>query len=111
METARAPGAMALLFGLLAAPLAFLIDLGIGFALVERACHSGEFIEVWTVKILALVVAVAGLWRAWTIRRADPPDPRGRTRFMAISGIALSAFFLAMILASILPVLVLSPCD
>lgn len=141
----------ALVFGLLAAPFAFLLDLSGRFALVEFSCRHGS-LALWIVLIVALALALAGALRAWlnwqhlnrqgrphedaaghpyhweqeesdmerppqsighTLSdrlRTDEGGPHGRSRFMALAGIALSGFFIAVILASLLPSLLLSPC-
>lgn len=137
-RAARAIGA--LWAGILLAPAAFLLDLGWRFALVEWACASGRGFTLWLVLLAGAALAGFGGWRAWanwrsiptppdtgtsgddtqqmrstshtlsSNMRTDGPPPLGRSRFMALAGIAVSAFFLTVILASILPSLLLHPC-
>lgn len=138
----RRPRVVALLwFGVLAAPLAFLLDLVANFALVERVCAMGGDGLLWGTTVAAVLLAAAGgvqSWRNFRAVGADPEprgegvehaDPRstghtlaselrtdaagpvGRSRFMAMAGMAVSAYFLVIVLASLIPALVLSPCD
>jgi hypothetical protein len=138
----RRPGVVALLwFGVLAAPLAFLLDLAANFALVERVCAMGGDGLLWGTTAAAALLAAAGGAQAWRSFRAigedpaprgegvehsdpqstghtlaselrtDAPGPVGRSRFMALAGIAVSAYFLVIVLASLIPAFVLSPCD
>jgi hypothetical protein len=129
---------LALLAGFLLAPLVFLFDLGIRFALVEFSCRQNEF-AIWTVLIAALALAGGGLLAAWSSwkklnetaeqrrqteegsaqstghtlsdeLRTDEGGPHGRSRFLALAGIAMSTFFLAIIVLSIIPKLLLDPC-
>jgi hypothetical protein len=129
---------LALIAGFLLAPFVFLFDLGFRFALVEWACSHGSFV-LWLVSLLAIVLAGGGgllAWRSWqhlnaTARdreatergsaqstghtlsdelRTDEGGPHGRSRFFALAGITASVFFLAVIVISILPKLLLSPC-
>ena len=126
--------------GVLAAPAAFMLDLTASFALVERACETGGSALLWAVTGAAVVVAAAAgvhAWRCWRAvgpdpeprgegversapastghtlaseLRTDAPGPIGRSRFMAMAGIGVSAFFLLVVLASVIPSLVLAPC-
>lgn len=136
----RGPRPVALLWlGVLAAPAAFMLDLTASFALVERACANGGAI-IWAVTIGAALVAVAAgtlAWRSWQAvgpdpeprgegversspastghtlaseLRTDAPGPIGRSRFMALAGVGVSAFFLLVVLASAIPALVLPAC-
>lgn len=128
-------------FGLLAAPAAFLIDLVVSFAMVGWSCGSDQRVVPWLVTAAAAAVAAAGAWRAWVSwriigrdahprgegvekssphssghtlaneLRTDAPDAEGRSRFMALAGIAGSLFFLFLILASVVPALLLAPCS
>lgn len=132
--------ALALWVGILLAPIAFLVDLGARFALVEWACRNDGGFVLWLVAVLAVALAAGGglrAWRNWKLfsreaaeesearqpsalqstghalhddLRTDEGGKVGRGRFMALVGIAASAFFLAVILASFIPSLLLDPC-
>jgi hypothetical protein len=132
--------ALALWVGILLAPTAFLVDLGARFALVEWACRNDTGFVLWLVAVVATVLALGGglrAWKNWKLfsrdaamesearqpsslqstghalhddLRTDEGGKVGRGRFMALAGIAASAFFLAVILASFIPSLLLDPC-
>lgn len=104
-------------FGLLAGPAAWLVHLNVSYALVRYVCASGSgwLLHLGTLAMLALAAAgVLVALRSW--RRIDEPTVTGgagtlgRTRFMALGGMALSGFFLLVILLAWLPDLILSPC-
>lgn len=136
----RVPSVAILLFGLLAAPAAFLLDLGASFALVGHVCDTGRRIVSWAVTVGALALAVTGTWTAWRSWRQLGPEatqpeegvehasrrssghalaqrlrteaagPEGPARFLALWGILLGSFFIAAIVASALPALLIEPC-
>lgn len=135
------PAVAALWFGFLAGPIAFLLELGTTFALVEWACEHGVMAALWVIKISAVALALAGVWRAhrnWREIGVDPepvgegaerssprsrgnamahrfrtdaPGAEGRSRFLALGGMATGAFFLLVLLASALPAGMISPCQ
>lgn len=136
----RVPSVASLLFGLLAAPAAFLLDLGASFAIVGHVCETGRSVASWAVTGLAVALAVSGTltaWRNWRqlgAETAQPEEgvehasgrssghalaqrlrteaagPEGSARFLALWGILLGSFFTAAILASALPALLIGPC-
>jgi len=117
-ETPDARRIRALWFGLLAAPVAFLLNLEIAYALVPTACSSGTSLMVHLVHVLCLLLALAGglvAWRIWNAAGVEWPGEQGgqiaRTRFMAGSGVLGSALFALVILAQWIPTFVLSPCQ
>ncbi len=111
-------GALTLWLGLLAGPVAVLLQLQINYALVPRVCSSGREWALHLVAFLALAVTVVvGLlsWRNWRRtgpRRAD--DGAGvvpRSRFMAAVGILISALMTLVIVAQWLPIFIYGTCD
>lgn len=135
----RGAGLVALWFGFLAGPAAWFLHLMVSYSLVVYVCRTGavwllHLATAGTILLAGAGVLVAmGSWRRLfprsepdagprgetrmldegdALRRSDPADPTtGRARLMALGGIALSGFFLAMILMAWIPDLVLSPCD
>jgi len=108
----------ALWVGLLLPPIAFLINLEVAYALVPPACSSGNELPMHLVHLASLLLAVfAGVtaWRWWKLRGATWPgekgDPVDRSRFMAGTGLLVSALFVLIILAQWIPTLVLDPCQ
>jgi hypothetical protein len=97
-----------LLYGLLAAPLAWTAQLVVGYGVGEAACSVAGMrwgIEptTWALALTAATGAVglSGLATAGglarELRRGSSDDPRGRVEFMAAGGVFVSATFLALI--------------
>lgn len=98
-------------------PVAWLVYLQTAYALVPWACRrpTGGLIALFAAGVLALALSTAGLataWQAW--RRADRTGggtATGRARFMALTGIGTSALFVLVVVAGMLPLLLLAPCE
>lgn len=104
-------------FGVLAPPIAWLLNLEFGFSLAHAACHGSGMAPVHLATITALVVAALGGVAAlvtWSRSGSDwPNDAPGvvqRSRMMATLGLGAAAFFLVMILAQWVPAFVFNPC-
>ena len=122
----------ALWFGLFGAPVAWSLQLLASYALVAHGCYPDA--EPMTMPVVpglrtlvlgtgAAALAVAFLaggsaWRSW---RATQQEHEGgheglleageeRTRFMALAGLLLSAFFVLGIVMNVVPLLLLRPC-
>lgn len=97
------------------------------YGLVEFACRVkppvlGPDVIAWSVLALTLVGALAAAYVGWAayqtwrrLQESQETDEPGiwrleSRRFMALSGIALSALFSFVILLGGLPALVLGPC-
>jgi hypothetical protein len=111
-------GIAALWAGLLLAPLAWTLHLGIGSALVDWICESGRGMIYHLLTLATLLIAAGGFYLAWHSWRIAGPqwpdsggDPVSRSRFMALSGLMLSGFFTLVIIAQWLPALFLDPCS
>lgn len=108
----------ALWVGLLLAPVAFLINLEVAYALVPTACHSRNQLPVHLVHLVCLLLTIVGgltAWRSWnTIGAAWPGEeggPLARSRFMAGTGLLVSALFALIIVAQWIPSFLLNPCQ
>lgn len=110
-------GRLALWFAVFVGPLAWAVDYALSYSLTQRACaaQSADFLLVFSA--IAFAAAVAGLLTALRLNRKLPPTERnshGRradpTRFLVLSGIALSTGFLLAILAAAIPRLIIDPC-
>jgi hypothetical protein len=103
--------------GLLLAPVAFLINLELAYALVPTACSSRNALPVHLVHAVCLLLTLYGLMTAWRRWRAagstwgEAGDPLARSRFMAGTGLLVSAMFLLVIVAQWIPSFVLHPCQ
>ena len=108
----------ALWAGLLLAPIAFLINLELAYALVPPACSSHNLLPVHLTHLACLLLTVIGLvtaWRTWKTVGAHWPgeagDPLARSRFMAATGLLVSGMFVLVILAQWIPSFILDPCQ
>lgn len=114
---ARGRGMGLLWFGVLAGPLAWLIDLTARYALVQTACPQRVMLWVHAIMLGAMALAGAGIWvgwRNWQQAGAHWPSEEGgvigRSRFLAMAGILTGSFFFLFIVAQAVPTLFLEPC-
>jgi hypothetical protein len=129
----RRGGALMMLFGLLGAAAAWILQTEIGETLAAQACfphRTALAAPQWSwlmsaldvMSIVALLIGAAGVWvawRGWRMTRAARPDSAppvsdtgaGRTRFLALAGLMLSLLFLVGLVATGLAVLLVSPCS
>jgi hypothetical protein len=116
----RAPRFHWLLFGVFAAPLAWLGHMMLAYGVSATACYPADhpvmltqtrplFAALLLFDALALGLSMAGglvSWRAWRqMRRGEGPG-----RFLALAGIMLSLWFLAAILFNVLASLAVPSC-
>lgn len=113
----------ALWSGLLTGPIVWLALLEVNYVLAYVACeaHSTWFMHL-AVVVALLLVGSAG-YAAWTASYGDimadePPTPplsdetrRQRSRWMSLAGVAFSAWFIVVILAMEVPLVVLKECQ
>ena len=101
-------------------PLAWLVYISIGYALVPFACrHPGAAPRIalyggGAATLLVTLVAAILAWPAWWATRratAEEAPPAGRIRFMAITGFASGALFVVVAIAGIVPLFLLGPCE
>jgi hypothetical protein len=114
---------LALWTGSLAGPVVMLVLLQTNYVLSYVACETRQtwFLHLATL-VAALLVAAAGAW-AWQAGRGPleeaeveaPPlsvaTAQARTRWMAWFAVAVSAWFIIVILAMSVPVVVLKTCQ
>jgi hypothetical protein len=103
--------------GLLSGPLAWGLQLQTSYSLTETACATGHQWLLHLVGFAAVLVPVAsGLLAARLFQRLPEgstgygDDLRSRARFMALSGIVMSAFFVLVNLAMWIPSWILGAC-
>jgi hypothetical protein len=90
--------------GLLLAPAAWLTSLEVGYVLVRPDCAAGNALRQHAVHAGFLVVALAGLLVAWRARRAERD-------FLSTLGVAVSAFFVLVLVAQWIPAFLIHPCQ
>jgi hypothetical protein len=114
---------LALWTGVLAGPTVMLVLLQVNYVLSYVACETRQtwFLHLGTVIAVALVAA-AGAW-AWRAGRGpvDLPEPLShpispetadtRARWMAHFAVAMSAWFILVMIAMSVPVVVLNTCQ
>lgn len=110
-------GILALWVAVLAGPLAWMLGLNLGYALVLPACASGSTVLLHLVSLVTLLCAGGGgwvAWREWQRTGSEMPGEGGgsiaRSRFMAALGLLASAFFGLVIAAQWVANLFLHPC-
>lgn len=103
---------------ILAGPLLFLADLQTSYMLAGPACEAGaRGILLPSTAVAAGLVVAAGMLAVRRLRTlpqdADPEGARvpDRNRFLAMAGVVLSAGFLLLIVANLVPKLILGLCD
>lgn len=112
-------GLATLWYGFLIGPIAWKLQLVVNYSLVPYACWHDLSILIHLASLLTLLLVLSGVWVAWRSWRGtgegyemESGDAAfSRSRFMAISGVALSAFFALIVLGQWIPNLLLSPCD
>jgi hypothetical protein len=109
---------IALWTGILGGPLIWLCYLQISYMLAPSACVSGNKAVLGIATAIALfgtLCAAFAAWRVWhqagTTAGREEGGAVGRSRFMAVSGMGLSALFALVVLASAVPIIFLGACD
>lgn len=111
-------GLAMLIAGFLLPPFAWLLDLQVSYAMLKWTCEHDRraLILLMPLGSLALVALGAGLsWTCWRDLRGRAQGDGGRMEdrsyFLALAGLAMSAVFALLILTSITPRYLLSPCE
>lgn len=108
-------------YALLGPPLAWAVQLVIGYYTAAAACGAaarrlGVDVHTWNavLTVTVLVVAVGGWAAAAALHaatgRGDVADPLGRIRFLSTAGLAIGIIFLTLILFTGAGVLALPEC-
>jgi hypothetical protein len=104
--------------GILAGPVAWALDLTVGYAIVHWTCNNQRAAVLRAITPAALLLvglgAVASYVALQRTEGDEPTDggrPRQRARFMALLGLTLCAFFALTIVALAIPKWVLDVCD
>lgn len=102
--------------GLGLAPLAWAVNLQSNYTVSALGCTAPWLIVMHLVTVAALGAATLGGWISWRNWQAAGKGPehegtrRGRSRFLAISGLLFSGYFGLAILAQWIPTFVIEPC-
>lgn len=109
-------GPFTIWFGLLGGALAWIPHLLVSYSAVPLVCETGWAIVLYATAGATLLGALAATlvaWRGWRRAREltnGAPLIAQRSRFMTLSGLILSAFFVAVIVAQSLPIFLQHPC-
>jgi len=116
-DSTNAAGLLALWVGVLGPPLAYLCNHLFTYMMVSWSCATQTRWTLHLVPLLTLIIALAAgalAWRNWKrAGREWPGSGAGvipRSRFLAMLGMMLSAFFALLILAQWVPIFILAPC-
>jgi hypothetical protein len=101
------PSSVALWFGALGGPVAWLVDLQIRYAVTDYVCNNHAPWLMWAVTAGALALAVIAALVSFAHRASELK----RARFMALAGGAISTLFALAIMAMAIPDLFLRACD
>lgn len=110
-------GLARLMAALLLPVLAWFLDLQFSYAVVKRACTDGSRTLLLLAPLGSLALVGLSAWLAWScwrqLRGAQPEggSQEDRSYFLALAGLSLSAVFGLLIVASLAPRLLLSPCE
>jgi hypothetical protein len=111
-------GLMMLVGSVLLPPFAWLLDMQVSYALVKWACAHGRRDVLLMMPLGSLALVATAGWMAWSCwralqREASPGGARmeDRSYFLALTGLAMTAVFGLLILASLAPRYLLSPCE
>jgi hypothetical protein len=102
---------------LFAGPLAWFIDQQASYRLTISACESGSSLMLHVVNILALIAAASGAglgFRRWRERSPvsnESDQAASHARFLSLLGLMLSGISILPILAQMIAVLILDPCQ
>ncbi len=116
-------GVLAHWFGFLGGAAAWKLQLMVNYALVPYACWHDLGITIHLASLATLLLALSAGWVAYGSWKASGGDPLGsgdeptrasstyaRSRFMAVSGLLMSAYFSLVIIGQWIPNFFLSPC-
>ena len=103
--------------GILAGPILFAFKLTATYALVKWTCLTDREGVLHLISLVSLVGVFGAAWISWMALQhtadtldTDAGTPEARARFMALLGLASSAFFSIAIIATAYPEGVLDAC-
>jgi hypothetical protein len=111
----------ALWVGLLTGPVVFLALLQTNYVMSYVACEARTRWFLHLATLVALLLVAGAGWLAWTHGPAEPDErhsrpitrdtTESRARWMSMAGVMMSAWFMLVILATEIPILVLKQCQ
>jgi len=111
-------GLMMLMGGVLLPPFAWLLEMQISYAMVKWACENDRRDLLLLMPLGSLAIVAAAGWMAWSCwtKLRDEGRPEGgrmedRSYLLALAGLAMAGVFALLILTSLAPRYLLSPCE
>src|SRR5205085_12306932 len=104
-------------WGIFAGPIAWAMDEGFSYSVVQHACSTGHFYVLYAATAVFISVALSGFFVAlksylrFPQGELDGGKPHDRAQFQGILGMIFSLGFLVVILALGVPHWLLSPCS
>src|SRR3954470_18786607 len=111
-------GKPALWAGIIGAPMVWLTQFIINYALVPYVCHTRKFFSFHLTSAIALLlVAAAGMicWKEWTDAGLKSPQSEdggrlGSTRLVAVVGLLSSILSFVLVLGQAIATFMVDPC-
>jgi hypothetical protein len=95
-------------------PLAWFVDLQLGYALVPWSCNTGHRVPLHLAALVTVAITAAMGMLAWRSRprerRTESRPVVARSRFLTFLGVTSSALFVLVLLTNELARLVIDPC-
>ena len=102
----------------LAGPLAWSINQGLGYAVIKPVCADRATYVLWLIALGTFALAATGVLGGWHCLRAagagaveDGGRAVDRSYFLAGLAIAFNGLIALLILTSVIPQFLLSPCE
>jgi hypothetical protein len=99
--------------GLLLAPVAWLLQMEISYALVPWSCSHNQRSALYITNLFFLIMSGAAILISWKNWRSIAEDniAGNRARFMAVLGILIACVFSLVIIAQGIPRFIITPCQ
>jgi hypothetical protein len=98
--------------GILAGPIAWIAQLSAVYPIAQLTCHAGFAPQhpgtIHAISIAALAATLTGACASWPLRGESSAQ---RVRFMANLGLLLVALFALVVIATWVPVFVMTNCE
>jgi len=102
-----------------AGPAAWTLNQGVGYAVMKPVCRSADVSALWLIGAFTFALACLGAWTAMRrcllmLREGVTDDGAriiDRSYFVAIVAIGMNSLIAILIVTSVIPQFLLSPCE
>ena len=101
-----------------AGPLAWIVNQGVGYAVMKPVCRGADVPVLWLIGAFAFILASVGAWtgaRCLLLLRDKATDVGShvidRSYFVAIVAVGMDVLIALLIVTSVIPQFLLSPCE